>query len=266
MVPTVLCCFSERAMRSIEGSSAWSPECTTEAICFEHPKSASFTSPSWSTRTFDPFMSRWTMPFVCRYSSPASICLEYLSIIRTKKPHRSRENMQAFVPTYRRRPTGRSIATASAIGLHTRRTHSCAITSGSQARTAGRTARARSAPSRQTRTPGICTVARLWFACRSTCRAHRCGVDGRRSWAQTGAPNDVWVTKLFEQPDLLLELHERLIRFVAVVVSRDLTGNGRQRWRGRLEAALIITSQKWVRHEHHGTGLHGMAWHRAVRR
>ena len=99
MVPTVLCCCSERAMRSIEGSSAWSPECTTEAICFEHPKSASFTSPSWSTRTFDPFMSRWTMPFVCRYSSPASICLEYLSIIRTKKPHRSRENMQAFVRT-----------------------------------------------------------------------------------------------------------------------------------------------------------------------
>ena len=39
-----------------------------------NPKSASFTRPSWVTRTFCGFKSRWTMRLVWRKSTPLKIC------------------------------------------------------------------------------------------------------------------------------------------------------------------------------------------------
>lgn len=69
--------FQQLPIRKSKTERKWVKKRLRKSITFEAPKSANLTIPSASTRTFPPFMSRCTIFFPCKYSSPRSNCRVY---------------------------------------------------------------------------------------------------------------------------------------------------------------------------------------------
>mmetsp|Transcript_7174 Transcript_7174/g.25598 ORF Transcript_7174/g.25598 Transcript_7174/m.25598 type:complete len:583 (-) Transcript_7174:1354-3102(-) len=77
--PRALCC-SLMTSGAIQSGVPLRPVLAVTLLCpscFDAPKSASLMVPSFATSTFAPLMSRWAMPWRCRYSRPSSSCRVY---------------------------------------------------------------------------------------------------------------------------------------------------------------------------------------------